>query len=859
MEVKDEIYEYIDTDLKKQSFVEAQEIADVFHIKRNVASHYLNRLVEEKRLVKDAATRPVRFRIPFKGESASLSDSVFSDFIGYDGSVKTEIDKCKSAVTYPGNGLPVILCGNSGTGKSFLASLLYKYAVQKGIIGETAPFVVLNCADYANNSELLSSILFGYVKGAFTGASEERSGLLDEADQGYLFLDEVHNLSAENQEKLFLFIDSQKFRRLGDSRRWIQAKVRLVFATTEDIHSRLLGTFRRRIPLEIHLPDFKERSYNERMQIVMDFFQQEAAFLHREIRVNGGLVENLVHSRSEGNIGQIKSDIKVACAQAYNQKMSGELVISQTKENSGDVYYRFSINKGQKKSSSDWNSMFSGLDFKKLEHLGFTALSEALYRFIKEFDTSVGKVFSSETDFLEVEKFRCLHQICSEEINPVLQLYGCRLTSFELWEVFKLLTAFLFASEAAECTVRLPAGEKRKYVKYNTLASRAITKILPHMNGQLRETVVSVLAAYFYRTLKLSVQLNALILMHGESSAGSIAHLANDIVKDYIYESFDMPMEVRTEELISQVNKYVEGIETKQGLIVLVDMGSLEQMYECIKSHVDGDLIIVNNVSTALAVDIASKLEGGADMAEIMNLSYSYFQVRARYYEGLSGKINIVVSCISGEGIAAQVKEILSGFISGDLAEVLTMDYGDLKAHLEQNDEGTFKNTLAVLTTSPLESEKAVVINIENIVDGSADLEVLSPVMTPEDLKNFTGEIVKLFTLKGAASRLSFLNPEKILAEVETVIDRYEMLCKKSLPNFLRVNMFLHISIMIERIMMKDVAGEDSIREREEEKQQTDEFIGYSKDIFKMLRQKYRIEIPRQEYLMIYQMLQPYL
>ena len=76
------------------------------------------------------------------------------------------------------------------------------------------------------------------------------------ADGGYLFLDEVHNLSAENQEKLFLFIDSQKYRMLGDSKNWQTAKVRLLFATTEDIHSTLLATFRRRIPFEIRIPDF---------------------------------------------------------------------------------------------------------------------------------------------------------------------------------------------------------------------------------------------------------------------------------------------------------------------------------------------------------------------------------------------------------------------------------------------------------------------------------------------------------------------------------------------------------------------------------------------------------------------------
>lgn len=62
-------------------------------------------------------------------------------------------------------------------------------------------------------------MLFGYIKGAFTGADREKTGLLDEANEGFLFLDEVHRLSAENQEKLFLFMDKGYFHRLGGESR----------------------------------------------------------------------------------------------------------------------------------------------------------------------------------------------------------------------------------------------------------------------------------------------------------------------------------------------------------------------------------------------------------------------------------------------------------------------------------------------------------------------------------------------------------------------------------------------------------------------------------------------------------------
>lgn len=110
--------------------------------------------------------------------AAQKEVSVFSKFIGYNGSMEQVIEKCKAAVNYPVNGLTMIICGASGVGKSYLASLIHQYAVESGAVEKNAPFVVLNCADYANNSELLSSVLFGHVKGAFTGANEENRDCL---------------------------------------------------------------------------------------------------------------------------------------------------------------------------------------------------------------------------------------------------------------------------------------------------------------------------------------------------------------------------------------------------------------------------------------------------------------------------------------------------------------------------------------------------------------------------------------------------------------------------------------------------------------------------------------------------------
>ena len=183
----------------------------------------------------------------------------FEKLVGYDGSLASLVEQCKATISYPPNGLPLMLTGETGTGKSLIARLTYEYASRQGLLKPDARFVSVNCSEYANNPELLTANLFGYVKGAFTGAEQTTPGLIELADGGVLFLDEVHNLKGECQEKLFQFMDQSIYHRMGDNKTWHTSHVRLIFATTEDPEKALLKTLQRRIPMNITVPNLSKR------------------------------------------------------------------------------------------------------------------------------------------------------------------------------------------------------------------------------------------------------------------------------------------------------------------------------------------------------------------------------------------------------------------------------------------------------------------------------------------------------------------------------------------------------------------------------------------------------------------------
>ncbi len=166
---------------------------------------------------------------------------------------------------YPPYGLPTLIIGATGVGKSLFARLMYDFSRHENIIN--GDFILFNCADYYNNPQLLISHLFGHIKGAFTGATSDKEGLIEKANGGVLFLDEIHRLPPEGQEMVFYTLDSGNFSRLGETERTRTSRFRFICATTENPESALLKTFIRRLPTIINLPALYARSAQEKFEL----------------------------------------------------------------------------------------------------------------------------------------------------------------------------------------------------------------------------------------------------------------------------------------------------------------------------------------------------------------------------------------------------------------------------------------------------------------------------------------------------------------------------------------------------------------------------------------------------------------
>ncbi|CEA01532.1 Fis family transcriptional regulator [Pseudomonas saudimassiliensis] len=208
------------------------------------------------------------------------------------------------------NPVNVLLTGETGTGKELVARAIHDYGSRR-----TRPFVVQNCASLPEN--LLESEMFGYRKGAFSGADRDHAGLLDAADTGTLFLDEIGDMPLSLQAKLLRVLQEGEVRPLGSTDTH-KVDVRIIAATHRDLKQLVeAGSFRedlyyRLSHFPIELPPLQERG-QDILQLARHFAEQACAFLQRPVcRWSQDAESQLLAYPFPGNVRELKGLIERA-------------------------------------------------------------------------------------------------------------------------------------------------------------------------------------------------------------------------------------------------------------------------------------------------------------------------------------------------------------------------------------------------------------------------------------------------------------------------------------------------------------------------------------------------------------------
>jgi DNA-binding NtrC family response regulator len=227
------------------------------------------------------------------------------------GSSPAMVEVFKTIAKVAPNIATVLIQGESGTGKELVARSIHRLGPRK-----TAPFLAVNCSSLAET--LLESELFGYVKGAFTGAAASKKGIFEAADQGTVFLDEIGDTSAGMQAKLLRVLESGEILPVGSSAA-TKVDVRIIAATNQDLTGLVAkGRFREDLYyrleiVTIQLPPLRERISD--LPLLFDFFLKKySSRIRKTLAVNPEVLSYLQGYPWPGNVRQLENVVERAVA-----------------------------------------------------------------------------------------------------------------------------------------------------------------------------------------------------------------------------------------------------------------------------------------------------------------------------------------------------------------------------------------------------------------------------------------------------------------------------------------------------------------------------------------------------------------
>ncbi len=234
-------------------------------------------------------------------EKEVMPNIAFPNIIGQSKSMRAVFQQIENVTN---NDITVLVNGESGTGKELIARAIH-------FSGNRAqkPFIPVDCASFP--STLIEAELFGYEKGAFTGATKATPGKFEMANGGTLFLDEISNITLEAQAKLLRVLQEKEFNRLGSSKN-IQVDVRIVSASNKDLRAMIQrGEFREDLfyrlnVIPIDLPPLRERKEDLPM-LMSHFLTKYNQLYHKKVEFENNAYQVMLNYAWPGNIRELEN------------------------------------------------------------------------------------------------------------------------------------------------------------------------------------------------------------------------------------------------------------------------------------------------------------------------------------------------------------------------------------------------------------------------------------------------------------------------------------------------------------------------------------------------------------------------
>ncbi|OUO33884.1 sigma 54-interacting transcriptional regulator [Olsenella sp. An293] len=805
-----------------------QGISQALTISRNLASHYLNDLVRGGLVVK-AGTRPVYYfsrrdlervlqtgidRLSWSSVDELLSNRAhvelrdFERAVGYDLSLGSAVEKLKAAVKYPPQGLPVLISGDKGTGKTLLSTLMCEYGVRIGALSEGARTVVVNCSDYTGSHASFVHDL-----------NDEKDGWLAACAGGVVVFRDVERLSPASASLLLR-------RAAGEPRdRAAAVPARLVLLTTCQEDDLEIAPFVQEVPVVVRVPALRERTIEEREELVLGLFKEEGRKLGADVFVSRTAFSCLVEADFKDNVRGLRSCITSCCASAYLNRSSDRLEVqafllpgfvldaapSRMPAN-GDVELidttRALEHKGDSRSVRAFSAMLESYRAYEAGDVKLPALMGEVQAQVKDYEDYL--VFDADA---ASSRAMAYERIITGIVDDVGATYGIDLSKKSARVIARCIHAQVH-----------PGSRLSKWRIENRAELAALLALLVDTSDFCRRAAdrltaqteaalglrLDVLSRIFVFAVVQGADRRAdrrqsvgIILSHGYSTATSIADAANRILRQRVFEAIDMSYEQDVSDIMGPLRNLLDTYAFCREIVLLVDMGSLENVLEGVGEMSNVTLGIVNNASTGMALEVGSGLASGEPIESLLPHAAEACTSRFRIMEGRVLDQAVVFCSEGGPQAADRIRSLIERSLEVECPLRFLACSPEQLRH-----EGITEryDVLAVIGTDDPCVEGVPFIALEDIISGEGGLgidEVFARYLDETELERFHQSLVKNLTLRNVIESITILNPEKVLDEVGAAVAQLQQLMgERFAPNIL-VGLSVHLCCLVERLVTR--------------------------------------------------------
>lgn len=852
---------YIKADeAERQKGLTASEISEGAGIWQNSAVTVLKQLCD-KGVLASYGKKPVHYLPADSAKGRTVIEPaaeeplpLFARIIGADGSLSAQIQLVKAGASYPPNGMHMLIVGESGVGKTLLAEETWRYFNSIHGASKSVPFIVFNCAEYAENPQLLLSQLFGYEKGAYTGADTSHKGLVEIADGGILFLDEIHRLSKTGQEMLFTLLDKGLYRRMG-SIEDRHAALMMIGATTEAPNTSFLKTFLRRIPMIIEIPPLRDRPVRERIDLVFHFAKEEAKRMGIPVKITPEVLKLLISYNSDANIGDLKNEIEISCARSYlsitNGKhaptgtavvLSGSSLSRQLQEiNVDDKTDKYISDYAQThnmtampdNTSSDVNnSTPSFYDFveNRIAHYSSENISTAdMGRYIS---MDILSSFQNNDQHSSAENeheqnINIFSSVTPEIMNLAHSLMKQASLEFK-WvysdNIVNTLALFLqhirFQANVNQAS-SMPLSKKINNIeKEVAFVQHVQPQIQNAMDINLTSNEINIIALLLSssRTQQSRKRPGLIIMGHGDSTATSIADFTNHVLDVHLAYAVDVPISMNAETAVSSLCETARCVDHGKGVIILTDTGNFEFYQQKVKEITGISCRVIPDISTTMSLEICkSILTSDEDIQCIANKCIASYQDYTKFtlqralsesnLPSTSPVVNVIlICCITGAGSARRLREYLLQYsVIYINTEIIPLGLQDNIDEIAKKYGSRLKLIIGFINP---EIKGVPFISMEQVAnqEGINRIVLILKGWAVNDLPdNYNKDSVPLHQrFKQISERINYFAPSidstKAAKMANYVVTSVENISAENIPDDLKVRMYIHVVTMFERL-----------------------------------------------------------